>query len=53
MQSLALYTSCLFSLSLNDNIVGIEKLEGLCLLTFTVDEYPGYSLHLSFFRSNI
>ena len=37
MQSLPLYTSCLFSMLLNDDIVDIEKLDGMCLPTFVVD----------------
>ena len=30
MQTLPLYTSCLFSILLNDDIVDIEKLDGIC-----------------------
>ena len=37
MQSLPLYTSCLFSMLLNQDIVDIEKPYGICSLTFFVD----------------
>ena len=30
---------------LNEDIVGIEKPNGICLLTFVVDEFPGLFLH--------
>ena len=33
---------------LNEDIVDIEKNDGICSLTFAVDEYSGLSLHLSF-----
>ena len=49
VQSLALYTSCLFSTLLNDDIVDIEKPNGICLLTFLVDELSGLFLHPSVF----
>ena len=39
IQSLPLYTSCLFSMVLNDDIVDIEKSDGTCSLTFVVDEF--------------
>ena len=39
MQTLPLYTSCLFSILLNDDIVDIEKLDGICWLTFVVNEF--------------
>ena len=45
MQSLPLYTSCLFSMPLNENAVYIEK----CLLTFLVDNFLGFFLHASIF----
>ena len=49
MQSLPLYTSCLFSVLLNKDIVEIGKLDGICLLTFVVGEFSGLFLHpLSF-----
>ena len=49
MQSLPLYTSCLLSMLLNDDIVEIEKADGICLLTFVVDEFSGLFLHPSVF----
>ena len=39
MQSLLLRTSCLVSMLLNEDIVDIEKLDGICSLTFVVDEF--------------
>ena len=47
MQSSPLYTSCLFSMLLNDNIVEIEKLDGKCSPSFVVDEFSGLFLHPS------
>ena len=44
MQYLFLHTSCLFSVLVNNNIVDIEKPDGLCLPTFVVDEFSGLSL---------
>ena len=41
MKSLPLYTSCQFSMLLNDDIVDIEKPNGICLATFVVDEFLG------------
>ena len=41
MQSLPLYTSYLFSMFLNDDIVDIEKLDGVCSPTYVVDELSG------------
>ena len=38
-QSLPLYTSCLFSMLLNQDIVDIEKSDGICSITFVVDEF--------------
>ena len=49
MQSLPLYTSCLFSMLLNDNIVDIVKPDGICLLTFSADEFSGLFLYPSIF----
>ena len=49
MQSLPLYISCLFAMLLNDDIVDIEKLDGICSLTFVVDELSGLFLHPSIF----
>ena len=41
-----MFKLCFF---LNENIVDIEKPDGICLLTFVVDEFSGLSLHLSVF----
>ena len=49
MQSLPLNTSYLFSMLLNDDIVEIEKLDGLCSPTFVADEFSGLFLHPSIF----
>ena len=45
MQSLPLYISCLISMLLNEDILDIEKPDGMCLLTFVVDEFSGLFLH--------
>ena len=34
---------------LNEDTVDIEKLNGICLLTFVVDEFSGLFLHPSIF----
>ena len=34
---------------LNDDIVDIERPDGICLLIFAVDEFSGLFLHLSVF----
>ena len=47
MQSLPLYTSWLFSMLLKEDIVGIQKPDGICLHTFVVDEFSGLYLHPS------
>ena len=47
MQSLPLYTACLFSLHFNDDIVDIEKPDGTYIPTFVVDELLGLFLHPS------
>ena len=39
MQSIPQYTSCLLFMSLNDNIVDIEKSDGICSFTFAVDDF--------------
>ena len=39
MESLPLYTLCLFSMLLNDNVVDIEKPDGICSVTFVEDEF--------------
>ena len=49
MQSLLLYTSCSFSMLLIDDTVDVEKLDGIYLLTFVVDEFWGLFLHPSIF----
>ena len=38
MQSLPLYTSCLFSILLNEDILEIEKPDGILSFTFVVDK---------------
>ena len=45
MQSLCLYTLWLFSMPLNDDIVDIEKPDGLCSLTFVADDFSRLLLH--------
>ena len=37
IQSLPLYASCLFSMLLDEDIVDIEKPDGICSLTFVVN----------------
>ena len=37
MHYLFLYTSCLFSMLLNDDIVVVEKSGGICSVTFVVE----------------
>ena len=49
MKSVHLCTSCLFSMLLSDNIVDIEKPDGICLPTFVVDEFSGLFLYASVF----
>ena len=49
MQSLSIYASCLFSVLLNENIVDIEKSDGICWLTFAADDFLGLLLYLSIF----
>ena len=34
---------------LNDHIVDIDKADGICSLTFVVEEFPGLFLHPSVF----
>ena len=34
---------------LNDDIVDIEKPDGICLLTFVIDEFSGLLIHPSIF----
>ena len=49
IQSLPVYKSFLFYMLLNDDIVDIEKSDGICSLTFDVDEFSGLFLHPSIF----
>ena len=49
IQSLPLYTSCLFPMLLHEDCVGIEKPDGISSLTFVVDEFSGLFLHPSIF----
>ena len=44
MQYFPLYTSCLFSMLLDDDIVDIEKLDGICSPAFVMDELSGLFL---------
>ena len=46
---LPMYTSCLFSMLLNEDIADIEKPDGICLLAFVVDEFSELFLHPSIF----
>ena len=43
----------LVSTSLNDDIVDIEKPDGICSLTFDVDDFSGLFLHKATFLSKI
>ena len=49
MQSLPLHTSYLFSMLPNDDIVDIEKPDGISLLTFVVDVFSVLLLYPSIF----
>ena len=49
MRSSPLYTLFLFFMSLNDNIVGTEKLDGTFSPTFIVDYFLELFLHPSIF----
>ena len=49
MQSLPQYALWLFSMSLNDDIVEIEKPDAICSRTIVVDEFSGIFLHPSVF----
>ena len=51
MQSLPLYTSCLFSALPKEHIADIEKPVGICSLTFVVDNFSGLFLRPSVFSS--
>ena len=43
MQFLLLYPSCLLSMLLNDNVVDIEKPDGICSLTSVIDGFSEFS----------
>ena len=45
VQLLLKYTSCLFSIFLNDDIVDIEQPDGMCSPTFVVNKFSGLLLH--------
>ena len=49
IQYFPLYRSCAFSMLLNDDIINIEKPDGIYGLTFVVYEFSGLFLHLSIF----
>ena len=49
IQSIPLYASCLFLMLLNNDIVNIEKPDGIYSPTFVVDEFSGLFLHISVF----
>ena len=49
MQSLPLYTSCLFSIFLYENIIDIKKPDGIFSPTFYKNEFSGLPLHTSIF----
>ena len=44
-----LYTTCLFSMSLHEDNIHIEKADGIFSVVFLVDEFSGLLLHPSFF----
>ena len=52
MQSLPHATLFFFSMLLNEDIVGVEKPDGICSSTFVVDEFSGLFLHSSVFSIN-
>ena len=49
MESLRLYTSCLFFMLLDDDVLDIEKLDGICSPIFFIDELSGLILRRSIF----
>ena len=49
MQSWPIYTLWLFIHYSHDDTTAIEKLDGICSLTFVVDEFSGLLLHPAFF----
>ena len=46
-QSLPLYTSCLISMLLNDDMVDTKKPDGMCSPTFVMNEFSGLLSHPS------
>ena len=44
-----MYSSSVFSMFLNEDVVDIKKPDGICLLTFVVDEFSSLVLHPSTF----
>ena len=50
-ESLPHYRSCPFSVSLNEIIIGIETLDGICSPTLVVNQFSGlfFFLHSSIF----
>ena len=49
IQYLPVYTLCLFSMLLNEDIVDIEKLDGICSFIFVGNKFSGLFLHPSVF----
>ena len=47
IESLLLYTSCLYSMLLNEDVVDIEKPNGTCSLTLVKDEFSVFLIHES------
>ena len=45
IQPLRLYTSCLSSMLLNDDIIDTEKPDRVCYPTFNVNQFSGLFLH--------
>ena len=45
IQSLPLYTLCLFFMLLNEDILDIQKPDGICSLIFLADKFSGLFLH--------
>ena len=49
IQSLSLYTSSWFSMFFINDVVDIEKSDGICLPIFAKDEFSGLFVHSSIF----
>ena len=49
IESLPVHTLCLFPMLLNDDIVDIEKPNGICSTTFVVDDFSALFLQPSIF----